>query len=183
MKVNNKVINNNSRVVKQTMTVKQNKESVTLDINIWDDFNDNENKIYQNKLYKTYAYIESSSIPLSKEIELFILQQLKEHLVKNQVLLDSDMFIHYFIAGSESNNQSGKSGLLSKFFNLIINDQLVMRSEKREQSVFHYKRYELCFKHLTHNQLDEQILPFLQSSNLDFIKDDVHFHLNIYSES
>ena len=167
----------------QTMTVELNKETVVLDINIWDDFEDNENKIYQNKLYKTYAYIESSSIPLSKEIELFILQQLKEHLVKNQVLLDSDMFIHYFIAGSESNNQSGKSGLLSKFFNLIINDQLVMRSEKREQSVFHYKRYELCFKHLTHNQLDEQILPFLQSSNLDFIKDDVHFHLNIYSES
>lgn len=165
------------------MTVELNKETVVLDINIWDDFEDNENKIYQNKLYKTYAYIESSSIPLSKEIELFILQQLKEHLVKNQVLLDSDMFIHYFIAGSESNNQSGKSGLLSKFFNLIINDQLVMRSEKREQSVFHYKRYELCFKHLTHNQLDEQILPFLQSSNLDFIKDDVHFHLNIYSES
>lgn len=165
------------------MTVELNKETVVLDINIWDDFEDNENKIYQNKLYKTYAYIESSSIPLSKEIELFILQQLKEHLVKNQVLLYSDMFIHYFIAGSESNNQSGKSGLLSKFFNLIINDQLVMRSEKREQSVFHYKRYELCFKHLTHNQLDEQILPFLQSSNLDFIKDDVHFHLNIYSES
>jgi hypothetical protein len=165
------------------MTVELNKETVVLDINIWDDFEDNENKIYQNKLYKTYAYIESSSIPLSKEIELFILQQLKEHLVKNQVLLDSDMFIHYFIAGSESNNQSGKSGLLSKFFNLIINDQLVMRSEKREQSIFHYKRYELCFKHLTHNQLDEQILPFLQSSNLDFIKDDVHFHLNIYSES
>lgn len=114
---------------------------------------------------------------------MFVLQQLKEHLVKNQVLLDSDMFIHYFIAGSESNNQSGKSGLLSKFFNLIINDQLVMRSEKREQSVFHYKRYELCFKHLTHNQLDEQILPFLQSSNLDFIKDNIYFHLNFYSES
>ena len=66
--------------MKQTMTVKQNKESVTLDINIWDDFNDNENKnLSKIKLYKTYAYIESSSIPLSKEIELFILQQLKEH--------------------------------------------------------------------------------------------------------
>lgn len=165
------------------MTVELNKETVVLDINIWDDFEDNENKIYQNKLYKTYAYIESSSIPLSKEIELFILQQLKEHLVKNQVLLDSDMFIHYFVANSESNNQSGKSGLLSKFWNLITNDQLVMRSEKQEQSVFHYKRYELCFKHLTHEQLDNQIVPFLQSSNLDFIKDDVHFHLNIYSES
>ena len=74
MKVNNKVINNNSRVVKQTMTVKQNKESVTLDINIWDNFDDSENKTYQDKLYKTYAYIESSSIPLSKELELFVLQ-------------------------------------------------------------------------------------------------------------
>ena len=162
------------------MTVEQNKETVVLDINIWDDFNDSENKIYQNKPYKTYAYIESSSIPLSKEIELVILQQLKEHFVKNQVLLDSDMFIHYFIAGSESNHQSG---LLSKFLNLITNDQSIMRSEKQEQSVFHYQRYELCFKHLTHNQLDDQILPFLQSSNLYFIKDDVHFHLNIYSAS
>lgn len=161
------------------MTVEQNQETVTLDINIWDDFDDNENKTYQDKLYKTYAYIESSSTPLSKELELFILQQLKEHLVKNQVLLDSDMFIHYFVAGSESNNQSGKSGLL----NLITNDQLVMQGEKQEQSIFHYKRYELCFKHLTHKQLDNQILPFLQSSNLDFIKDDVYFHLNVYSES
>ena len=166
--------------MKQTMTVKQNKEAVTLDINIWDDFDDNENKTYQDKLYKTYAYIESSSIPLSKELELFVLQQLKEHLVKNQVLLDSDMFIHYFIAGIESNNQSG---LLSKLLNLITNDSVRMQNAKQEQSVFHYKRYELCFKHLTHNQLDEQILPFLQSSNLDFIKDDAHFNLNIYSES
>ena len=141
------------------MTVEQNKETVVLDINIWDDFNDSENKIYQNKPYKTYAYIESSSIPLSKEIELVILQQLKEHFVKNQVLLDSDMLIHYF------------------------NDQSIMRIEKQEQSVFHYQRYELCFKHLTHNQLDDQILPFLQSSNLDFVKDDTCFHLNIYSES
>lgn len=66
---------------------------------------------------------------------------------------------------------------------MITNEQLVMRSEKQEQSAFHYKRYELCFKHLTHEQLDNQILPFLQSSNLDFIEDDVHFHLNIYSES
>lgn len=165
------------------MTVEQNKETVTLDINIWDDFDDSENKIYQNKLYKTYAYIESSSIPLSKELELFILQQLKERFVKNQVLLDSDMFIHYFVAGGESNNQSGKSGLLSKFLNLIINDSVRMCNAKQEQSIFHYKRYELCFKHLTHEQLDNQILPFLQSSNLDFIKDDVHFHLNIYSES
>lgn len=166
--------------MKQTMTVKQNKEAVTLDINIWDDFDDNENKTYQDKLYKTYAYIESSSIPLSKELELFVLQQLKEHLVKNQLLLDSDMFIHYFIAGIESNNQSG---LLSKLLNLITNDSVRMQNAKQEQSVFHYKRYELCFKHLTHNQLDEQILPFLQSSNLDFIKDDAHFNLNIYSES
>lgn len=141
------------------MTVEQNKETVVLDINIWDDFNDSENKIYKNKPYKTYAYIESSSIPLSKEIELVILQQLKEHFVKNQVLLDSDMLIHYF------------------------NDQSIMRIEKQEQSVFHYQRYELCFKHLTHNQLDDQILPFLQSSNLDFVKDDTCFHLNIYSES
>lgn len=165
--------------------VEQNKETVTLDIdiNIWDDFDDNENKIYQNKLYKTYAYIESSSIPLSKEIELFILQHLKEHLVSNQVLLDSDMFIHYFIAGGESKNQSGKSGLLSKFLNLITNDSVRMCNAKQMQSIFHYKRYELCFKHLTHEQLDNQILPFLQSSNLDFMKDDVHFHLNIYSES
>lgn len=166
--------------MKQTMTVKQNKEAVTLDINIWDDFDDNENKTYQDKLYKTYAYIESSSIPLSKELELFVLQQLKEHLVKNQVLLDSDMFIHYFIAGIESNNQSG---LLSKLLNLITNDSVRMQNAKQEQSVFHYKRYELCFKHLTHNQLDEQILPFLQSSNLDFIKDNIYFHLNFYSES
>lgn len=60
--------------MKQTMTVKQNKESVTLDINIWDNFDDSENKTYQDKLYKTYAYIESSSIPLSKELELFVLQ-------------------------------------------------------------------------------------------------------------
>ena len=164
----------------QTMTVEQNKETVTLDINIWDDFDDNENKTYQDKLYKTYAYIESSSIPLSKELELFVLQQLKEHLVKNQVLLDSDMFIHYFVAGSESNN---KSGLLSKFLNLITNDSVRMQNTKQEQSVFHYKRYELCFKHLTHEQLDNQILPFLQSSNLDFIKDDTCFHFNIYSES
>lgn len=165
--------------------VEQNKETVTLDIdiNIWDDFDDNENRIYQNKLYKTYAYIESSSIPLSKEIELFILQHLKEHLVSNQVLLDSDMFIHYFIAGSESNNQSNKSGLLSKFLNLITNESVRMCNAKQEQSIFYYKRYELCFKHLTHEQLDNQILPFLQSSNLDFMKDDVHFHLNIYSES
>lgn len=168
--------------MKQTMTVKQNKEAVTLDINIGDDFDDNENKTYQDKLYKTYAYIESSSIPLSKEMELFILQQLKEHLVKNQVLLDSDMFIHYFVAGSESNNQSGKSGLLSKFLNLITNDSVRMQNAKQEQSVFHYKRYELCFKHLRHEQLDDQILPFLQSSNLDFIKDDVYFYLNLYSE-
>lgn len=166
--------------MKQTMTAKQNKEAVTLDINIWDDFDDNENKTYQDKLYKTYAYIESSSIPLSKEMELFILQQLKEHLVKNQVLLDLDMFIHYFIAGIESNNQSG---LLSKLLNLITNDSVRMQNAKQEQSVFHYKRYELCFKHLTHNQLDEQILPFLQSSNLDFIKDNIYFHLNFYSES
>lgn len=165
--------------------VEQNKETVTLDIdiNIWDDFDDNENRIYQNKLYKTYAYIESSSIPLSKEIELFILQHLKEHLVSNQVLLDSDMFIHYFIAGSESNNQSNKSELLSKFLNLITNESVRMCNAKQEQSIFYYKRYELCFKHLTHEQLDNQILPFLQSSNLDFMKDDVHFHLNIYSES
>lgn len=162
------------------MTVEQNKEIVTLDINIWDDFDDNENRIYQDKLYKTYAYIESSSIPLSKELELFILQHLKEHLVSNQVLLDSDMFIHYFIAGSESNNQSG---LLSKLLNLITNESVRMCNVKQEQSIFHYKRYELCFKHLTHNQLDDQILPFLQSSNLDFINDDGHFHLNVYSES
>lgn len=161
----------------------ENDETVTLDINIGDDFDDNENKIYQNKLYKTYAYIESSSIPLSKELELFILQQLKERFVKNQVLLDSDMFIHYFVAGSESNNQSGKSGLLSKFLNLITNDSVRMQNAKQEQSVFHYKRYELCFKHLTHEQLYNQILPFLQSSNLDFIKDDTCFHFNIYSES
>ena len=167
------------------MKIEQNKETVTLDIdiNIWDDFDDNENKIYQNKLYKTYAYIESSSIPLSKELELFILQQLKERFVKNQVLLNSDMFIHYFVAGSESNNQSSKSGLLSKILNLITNDSVRMCNAKQEQSIFHYKRYELCFKHLTHEQLDNQILPFLQSSNLDFIEDDVHFHLNIYSES
>ena len=165
------------------MTVEQNKETVTLDINIWDDFDDNENKIYQNKPYKTYAYIESSSIPLSKELELFILQQLKEHLVKNQVLLDSDMFIHYFVAGSESNNKYGKSGLLSKFLNLITNESVRMCNAKQEQSIFYYKRYELCFKHLTHEQLDNQILLFLQSSNLDFIKDNVHFYLNIYSES
>lgn len=165
------------------MKVEQNKETVTLDINIGDDFDDSENKIYQDKLYKTYAYVESSSIPLSKEIELFILQHLKEHLVSNQVLLDSDMFIHYFVAGSESNNQSNKSGLLSKFLNLITNDSVRMCNAKQEQSIFHYKRYELCFKHLTHKQLDNQILPFLQSSNLDFIEDDVHFHLNIYSES
>lgn len=157
------------------MTVEQNKETVVLDINIWDDFDDNENKIYQNKLYKTYAYVESPSIPLSKEIELFVLQQLKEHLVKNQVLLDSDMFIHYFIAGSESNHQSGKSGLFSQFFKFTTSD--------KKQSPFHYKRYELCFKHLTHEQLNDQILPFLKSSDLDFIKDDVHFHLTIYSES
>lgn len=111
---------------------------------------------------------------------MFVLQQLKEHLVKNQVLLDSDMFIHYFIAGIESNNQSG---LLSKLLNLITNDSVRMQNAKQEQSVFHYKRYELCFKHLTHNQLDEQILPFLQSSNLDFIKDNIYFHLNFYSES
>lgn len=114
---------------------------------------------------------------------MFILQQLKERFVKNQVLLDSDMFIHYFVVGSESNNQSGKSGLLSKILNLITNDSVRMCNAKQEQSIFHYKRYELCFKHLTHEQLDNQILPFLQSSNLDFIEDDVHFHLNIYSES
>ena len=35
----------------------------------------------------------------------------------------------------------------------------------------------------THEQLDNQVLPFLQSSNLDFIKDDTCFHFNIYSES
>lgn len=114
---------------------------------------------------------------------MFILQQLKERFVKNQVLLNSDMFIHYFVAGSESNNQSSKSGLLSKILNLITNDSVRMCNAKQEQSIFHYKRYELCFKHLTHEQLDNQILPFLQSSNLDFIEDDVHFHLNIYSES
>lgn len=167
----------------ETRVVEQNKEIVTLDINIWDDFDDSENKIYQDKLYKTYAYVESSSIPLSKELELFVLQQLKEHLVKNQVLLDSDMFIHYFVAGNKSNNQSGKSGFLSKFLNLITNDSVRMQNTKQEQSVFHYKRYELCFKHLTHEQLNNQILPFLQSSSLDFIEDDVHFYLNIYSES
>ena len=57
---------------------------------------------------------------------MFVLQQLKEHLVKNQVLLDSDMFIHYFIAGIESNNQSG---LLSKLLNLITNDSVRMQNK------------------------------------------------------
>ena len=54
------------------MPVEQNKKTVVLDINIWDDFDDSENKIYQNKLYKTYAYIELSSNPLSKEPDIII---------------------------------------------------------------------------------------------------------------
>ena len=34
---------------------------IDVGINIWDDFDGNENKVYQDKTYTTYAYIESSS--------------------------------------------------------------------------------------------------------------------------
>ena len=50
---------------------------------------------------------------------------------------------------------------------------------------FHYQRYELCFKNLTHEKLDNKVLPFLQSSKLDFLncKNGKNYQLNVYGES
>lgn len=145
---------------------------IDVEINIWDDFDGNENKVYQDKTYTTYAYIESSSESLSNDEQLSILQFLKESLVNNQVFADDDLFIHYFIAGENLNFIIS----LSKFIHTIRN---------KTKSPFHYERYELCFKNLTHEKLDNHVLPFLQSSELDLIncKSGNNYKLNIYSES
>ena len=47
---------------------------IDVEINIWDDFDGNENKVYQDQTYTTYAYIESSSESLSNDEQLSILQ-------------------------------------------------------------------------------------------------------------
>ena len=154
------------------MSIEKCSHIIDVYINIWDDFDENINKVYRHKTYTTYAYIESSSQSLSNDEKLFILQFLKERLVNNQVFADKDLFVHYFIAGENLNFIT----LLSKFIHTIRN---------KTKSPFHYERYELCFKNLTHENLDNHVLPFLQSSELDLIncKNGNHYKLNIYSES
>lgn len=165
------------------MQIEKYQNVINVDINIWDDFDDNENKIYQDKTYITYAYIESSSTTesgvaeksLSNNESLSILQFLKDKLVSSKIITDEDLFIHYFIAG---NNLKGIIPF-SNFFKGLVN------VNNKTKSFFHYQRYELCFKNLTHEKLDNKVLPFLQSSKLDFLncKNGKNYQLNIYSES
>lgn len=131
------------------MQIEKYQNVINVDINIWDDFDDNENKIYQDKTYITYAYIESSSTTesgvaeqlLSNDESLSILQFLKDKLVSSKIVTDEDLFIHYFIAGENLKSTT----LLSKFFPC-----LTATVHNKTKSPFHYVRYELCFKNLTH---------------------------------
>ena len=97
-------------------------------------------------------------------------------MVNNKIVTDEDLFIHYFIACENIKSTT----LLSKFFPC-----LTATVHNKTKSPFHYERYELCFKNLTHEKLDNYVLPFLQSSELDLIncKNGNNYKLNIYSES
>lgn len=166
------------------------KDVINIDINIWDEFDEQIGKKYHNKTYTTYAYIESSSHAnvkdeadigvaehaLSNDESLSILHFLKDKLVENKIVTDEDLFIHYFITGENLKSTT----LLSKFFEFFT-----ATASNKVKLPFHYERYELCFKNLTHEQLDNEVLPFLQSSNLDFVNynNGTIYQLNVYSES
>lgn len=128
-----------------------------ININIWDDFYDDNKSIYnnetENNIQTTFAYVETSNIPNIENQK--ILSKLINVILENSLLpKDVDMELSFYDSST-------------KYPILVLDKQN-----------FLYKRWQIDFKNITHKILNKLI------ENLK--KEDIFFNeikFNIYSES
>jgi hypothetical protein len=126
-------------------------------INIWDDFHDDE-YVPEGKIQETFAYVEDYDIPDNNHKE--ILQIMLDYIKLNITLKDVELDLIFYDSKNGDDEETVKKCI-------------EVYGEK-----FFYKRYEIKFKYLTHEQLD-MLVKELNKANL--IYNDIPFY--IYSES
>lgn len=126
-------------------------------INIWDDFYE-DNFVPENEIQQTYAYVEDSDIP--HEIQEQYLKFLLNFIQSNIDLNDCKMSLEFHDSKNDYDNET------------------VERCINHYGENFFYKRWEIKFKGITHEQLDK-LVEELRKANLRFNE----LPFNIYSES
>lgn len=156
----NKLITYHTNYLKKQEQLKQEfdyKKIKQIDINIWDDFYDDNKSIYnnetENNIQTTFAYVETSNIPNIENQK--ILSKLINVILENSLLpKDVDMELSFYDAST-------------KYPILVLENQN-----------FLYKRWQIEFKNITHEILDKLIEDL---KKIDIFFNEVKF--NIYSES
>ena len=128
-----------------------------IDINIWDDFYDDNKSIYnneiENNIQTTFAYVEMNNIPNIENQK--ILSKLINVILENSLLSKNiDMELSFYDSST-------------KYPILVLENQN-----------FLYKRWQIEFKNITHEILDKLIEDL---KKMDIFFNEVKF--NIYSES
>ena len=156
----NKLISYHSNYLENQEQLKKEfdyKKIKQININIWDDFYDDNKSIYnneiENNIQTTFAYVETSNIPNIENQK--ILSKLINVILENSLLpKDVDMELSFYDAST-------------KYPILVLENQN-----------FLYKRWQIEFKNITHEILDKLIEDL---KKIDIFFNEVKF--NIYSES
>ena len=134
------------------------RKDIKIHINIWDDYYDDAYPGEIQKLQETYAYVEESNISHEKCKEY--LNVMLNYIQKNLVLNGVEMKLEFHDTKND------------------YKPELVEKAIKEYGENFFFKRWEIKFKHLTHERREE-LVEELKEANLSSYS----IPFSIYSES